>query len=101
MDSNGTLDIEEFRGAMHRLGLGLKDDVINELAGSIDADGDGNIAYHELVTTISKIMRQSSRRHIEKASHHGTTGSRNIVSKTSSFSEITDPVSDIDFIMVR
>lgn len=87
LDSNGTLDREEFKGAMHRLGLGLQEDVIYDLANSIDVDGDGLIAYQELVTTISRFMRHSSRRHIDKASHHRTTGSRNVATKTSSFSE--------------
>jgi Ca2+-binding EF-hand superfamily protein len=73
-DGNGTLDRDEFQTAMHRLGLGLDDDTVDNLMRCIDDNDDGLIAYQELVTKICQIMRQSSRRHIEKASRSATTG---------------------------
>ena len=87
-DCSGTIEFNEFQQAMTRLGLGLVQDEITALANAIDDNGDGIISYHELVTSVSAIVRKKASRHLDNAqSHAATVASRhfhkNSIQKTS------------------
>jgi len=67
-DSNGTLDIDEFRKCLQDTDLGLTDELIDYLVVSVDTDEDGLVSYSEfaplcyelLTEVIAKQLKQTA-----------------------------------------
>lgn len=51
-DGDGTLDEDEFKQAMERLGVGLTDNQLSKVMRAIDKDGEGTIDYNEFVEKV-------------------------------------------------
>ena len=51
-DGSGTVDYSEFSQAMKRLGLGLNDEQMKDLAKAIDTDGNGEIDCSEFIAAL-------------------------------------------------
>ena len=77
-DSSGTIELAEFSDALNRLGLGLLPKEIEELLNVLDDNKDGKVQYNELVASIYSVTQKHVRRHLERATHHTTTKSRNV-----------------------
>ncbi len=82
-DANGTIDKTELQQALQRLGLGLDPKAVEELCAAIDENGDGVIAYHELVASIVQITKAAGKRkrHLQASTKHHTTGSRSVAKR--------------------
>ena len=51
-DGDGTLDEDEFKNAMNRLGVGLSEGQLAKVMAAIDTDGEGSIDYTEFVERV-------------------------------------------------
>jgi hypothetical protein len=70
-DHSGTVELEELRLALKRLGLGLKDSQLDRLHTQLDTDGNGTMSKDEFVSGLERLVakkrKEQNRRKAEMA----------------------------------
>ena len=57
-DGGGSIDVEELTHALINLGISDTKDEIDRLVAQIDADGSGEIEYHEFLEVMNSLLSQ-------------------------------------------
>ena len=73
-DGNGTLDVDEFVGAMRELGLGTTEEDAQIIFGSFDHDGGGTIDIDEFMEAYMDQWRQKKESDEHAATHDYIAG---------------------------
>lgn len=73
-DNSGSVDTEEFREALERMGLGVTESQMDQLVAELDTDGDGEISYAEFMSIMQDGSSGASAEPTESMSQQNTTG---------------------------